>query len=55
MGNHHSGRRYFVGAKATVEDCRSIDIVRWARKEGLAGGRSIPARGNGTALERVRS
>jgi hypothetical protein len=36
MGNYRSGRRYFVDAKTTVEDCRSLDIAQWAR-EGLTG------------------
>lgn len=36
MGNYRSGRRFFVDAKTTVEECRSIDIVRWAR-DGLTG------------------
>ena len=34
MGNYRSGRRFFPGAKTTVEDCRSLDVVQWAR-EGL--------------------
>ena len=34
MGNERSGRRFFWGAKATVEESRSLDIVRWGR-EGL--------------------
>jgi hypothetical protein len=36
MGNYRSGRRDFVDAKTTVEDCRSLDIALWAR-EGLTG------------------
>jgi hypothetical protein len=34
LGNYRSGRRFFFGAKATVEQCGSLDIVRWSR-EGL--------------------
>jgi len=36
MGNYRSGRRYFVDAKTTVENCWSLDIALWAR-EGLTG------------------